>query len=230
MAVAVGCSKLQPACRLMRIARRAGEIKTAKFVLRVGVTEIGCRIAEHVTRAGAIGHDFRIRYASQIVMAEGDEGIGNEARLRRAGRLIGMTVGDLAEIAERAQIISWHAIAIGIHAAELPLRHGLPLIGGILQRRERTGLAWCRFRGMCARAQSLARRQSSRAWRGGAVECVSRRGAKETVNAVVSRIQVDRGRQANSGQCSAGQETAEGARYPHSTPSRPLHPDGSVRR
>src|SRR6516164_8985856 len=111
----------------MRIARRAGEIKPPKFVLRIGVTEIGRRIAEHVAGARAIGRDFRIRYASQIVMTEGDEGIGDEPRSRRAGRLIGMAVGDLAEIIERADVIAWDAIAVGVHTAELPLRHRLAL-------------------------------------------------------------------------------------------------------
>jgi hypothetical protein len=48
-----------------------------------------------------------------------------------------MTVGDLAEIIEGAQIIVWRAIAIGIHAPELPLRGRLTLIGGILERGER---------------------------------------------------------------------------------------------
>ena len=69
-------------------------------------------------------------------MPKRNKGIGDEPRLRRAGRLVGMAVGDLAEIVEGAQIIARHAIAIGIHAAEFPLRDRLPLVSGILQRRQ----------------------------------------------------------------------------------------------
>src|SRR5262249_19526278 len=147
-AMAFGRGKLQPARCLVRIARRAGEIKPPKFVLCVGVTEIGRRIAEHVTRAGAIDHDFRIRYAGEIIMPESNEGVGDEPRLRRARRLIGMGVGDLAEIIERAQIIAWHAIAVGVHAVKLPLRHWLTLLGSVLQRGERASFAWRGLRRM----------------------------------------------------------------------------------
>jgi hypothetical protein len=91
-------------------------------------------LAEHIARTSAIGGDFRIRNAGQVIMPKRDEGIGDELSLRRARRLVGMAVGDPAEVVEGPQIIARHAIAIGIPAVELLLRHQLSLIGGILQR------------------------------------------------------------------------------------------------
>jgi hypothetical protein len=48
-----------------------------------------------------------------------------------------MRVGDAAEIFEGAQIVLDDAIAIGIHPAELPLRHGMATLGCVLQRGQR---------------------------------------------------------------------------------------------
>jgi hypothetical protein len=48
-----------------------------------------------------------------------------------------MRVGDAAEIFEGAQVVLDDAIAIGIHPAELPLRHGMAALGGVLQRVQR---------------------------------------------------------------------------------------------
>ena len=66
-------------------------------------------------------------------MAELHEGIRDEARLRQIRIVLGMGVGDAAEIIERAQIAARHAVARRIHAAELPLRHRVALLGGVLQ-------------------------------------------------------------------------------------------------
>ena len=39
----------------------------------------------------------------------------NEREQLKRGRLIGVTIGDLAEIIKGTQIIAWHAIAIATH-------------------------------------------------------------------------------------------------------------------
>src|SRR5262249_13086432 len=114
-----------------------GEIKPPQLVLRVGIAEIGRCIAEHVAGAGEIGRDLRVWYAGQIVMTKCNEGISDEPRLRATGCFIRIAVGDLAEIIERAQIVAWHAIAVGVHPVKLPLRHWLTLLGSVLQRGER---------------------------------------------------------------------------------------------
>ena len=44
-----------------------------------------------------------------------------------------MLVGDAAEIFKRPQIVLGDAIAVGIHPAELPLRHRMAALGGVLQ-------------------------------------------------------------------------------------------------
>ena len=53
-------------------------------------------------------------------MAERDEGVGDEARLRDRRVVVGVAVGELLEILERALVVARHAVAVGIHAAELP--------------------------------------------------------------------------------------------------------------
>src|SRR5260370_23004766 len=210
----------------MRIAWRA-EIKSPEFVLRIGIAEISRRVAEHVARAGAIDCNLRIRYPGQVVVPKRDKGIGDEPRLRRAGRLVGMAVGDLAEIVEGAQVITRHAIAIGIHAAEFPLRDRLSLLSGILQRRQRAILIWGALRWMRATAQSVGRRQRGSAWSGGAVECQSWRGAKNMVDHVICAVGTDHNANAKDepGQACAGGDAADVARRPHNTPSQLLRPD-----
>src|SRR6516225_9573681 len=111
--LALGRGQLEPARCLMRVAWCRGEVETTEFVLRVGVAEIGRGVAEHVAGAGAVRRDLRIRYAGQIIMPERDEGVGDEAGLRRARCFVWMAVGDLAEIAERAQVIARYASATG---------------------------------------------------------------------------------------------------------------------
>ena len=91
-------------------------------------------MAEHAVRDHGIGLHVGIRDAVEIEVAERHEGIGDEARMRRAGRIVGMRPGEAAEIFERAQLVLVDAVAVGIDAAELPhrARHALP--GGIFER------------------------------------------------------------------------------------------------
>ena len=109
-------------------------------------------------------------------MAELHEGIGDEARLRQMRRIFGMRAGDPAEILEGAQFVARHAIAGGIHAAELPLRQRVALIGGILQRGQRLVVLAGLERG-CAGAECLDRghRRLGVGRRGGPVEREGRR-------------------------------------------------------
>src|SRR3990172_32790 len=59
------------------------------------------------------------------------------ARRGGGGVILGMLVGDAAEIIERAKIVAVDAIAIGIHPAEPPLCNRMPALGGVLQGRQR---------------------------------------------------------------------------------------------
>ena len=72
----------------------------------------------------------------EIVVAKRHKGVGDDTRLRAARRLLGMAVGDLAEIVERPQVVLRHAVAVGVHAAELPLRQRLALLGRIFAARK----------------------------------------------------------------------------------------------
>src|SRR5215467_10765564 len=228
--LALGRGQLEPARCLMRVAWCRGEVETTEFVLRVGVAEIGRGVAEHVAGAGAVRRDLRIRYAGQIIMPERDEGVGDEAGLRRARCFVWMAVGDLAEIAERAQVIARYAIAIGIHPAKLPLRHRLSLLGSILQRRERVRCAWRAFRRMRAAAQAVRRRQRCCTRRRCAVECKGRCGAEHAIDQIAGTIRHARKAEAKHKRSRYCAEHQAGyvARYPHSTPSQPLRPDASA--
>ena len=61
-----------------------------------------------------------------------------------------MGVGDLAEIVEGAQVVLRHAVAVRIHAADLPLRREMTLIGRVLRARSSV-LAFVRAFGHVAR-------------------------------------------------------------------------------
>src|SRR3974377_2524277 len=58
----------------------------------------------------------------------------NKARLRFVRIVLGMAVGNLSEIFKGLKVVVGNAIAFGIHAAELPLRHGMSVLGGIFKR------------------------------------------------------------------------------------------------
>ncbi len=113
------------------------QVKPRQIVLRVGVAEIGRGIGEHLPGAIGIGLDLGVRDAVEVVAPQRHEGIGDDRRLRRRRAVLGMRVGDAAEIFEGAQIVLDDAIAIGIHPAELPLRDGMATLGGVLQRSQR---------------------------------------------------------------------------------------------
>ena len=70
-------------------------------------------------------------------MAERDECVGDEARLRRVRIIVGVAVGDAAEIFEGLEIVLRDAVAFGIHAPELPLRQRVALLGRVFERRAR---------------------------------------------------------------------------------------------
>ena len=56
--------------------------------------------------------------------------------MRRAGRIVGVRLGEAAEIFERPLLVDADAVAVGIDAAELPDRAGHAALGGIFERQE----------------------------------------------------------------------------------------------
>ena len=81
-----------------------------------------------------------------IVLADLDEGLGDDVGLDALGRGIGMLVGDLAEIAEGLDRVLFDALAVLIHQPELPERHRLAGGCGILERRNQCRRWKCRRR------------------------------------------------------------------------------------
>ena len=70
-------------------------------------------------------------------MPQRHEGIGHNMRLCSARHLVRMGIDDLTEIVEGAQVVMGNAIACRIHAADLPLRGQVPLIGRVLESGKR---------------------------------------------------------------------------------------------
>ena len=130
------------------VPRRAGalQIEPGQIVLGIGVAEIGRGIGEHLARPVRIGLHLRIGNALEVVAPERHEGVGDHAGLRRRRAVLGVLVGDAAEIVEGAQIVLGDAFAIGVHPAELPLRDRMAAFGGVLQRGQRVGRNGCRHR------------------------------------------------------------------------------------
>ena len=127
----------QPARAIAEIVPRGVrclQVKPRQIVLRVGIAEIGRGIGEHLPGAIGVGLDLGVRDAVEVIASQRHEGVGDDRRLRRRRAVLGMRIGDAAEILEGAQIVLDDAIAIGIHPAELPLRHGMAALGGVLQR------------------------------------------------------------------------------------------------
>ena len=89
-------------------------------------------------RMGAvgIGLDARIGQAVAIIIADLDEGLGDDIGLDALGRGIGMLVGDFGEIAEGLGRVLGDALAVFIHGAELPHGHGLAGFGCVFERGE----------------------------------------------------------------------------------------------
>jgi hypothetical protein len=94
-------------------------------------------------------------------VAERDERVGDEARLRRVRVVLGMAVGDAAEIFERLEIVLGHAVAFGVHAPEFPLRQRVALFGGVFERVDGLGLL-AGFQPMRAGFEGFHRRQRRR--------------------------------------------------------------------
>ena len=67
-------------------------------------------------------------------MAQRHERICHKARLRFVRIVLDVAVGNLPEIFKGLKVVVGNAIAFGIHAAELPLRHGMSVLGGIFKR------------------------------------------------------------------------------------------------
>ena len=144
-------------------------------------------------------------------MTKCHECVGNEAGLRRVRIVVGVAVGDTAEIFERLEIVLRDAITFGVHATELPLRNRVTFFGGIFER--------------VHRLDGFAGLEPVRA----GTERFHRRHRRRTHSAIglaaVERMRRRRGQQA------AEQQDAEDAlRCPHNTLSRPHRPDASPRR
>ena len=59
-------------------------------------------ILDHPARQALIGLEARARNAFEIIVAERDEGVGDEARPWNRGVVVGMAVGEFLEILEGA--------------------------------------------------------------------------------------------------------------------------------
>src|ERR1700704_1705456 len=153
--------QLEPACGLPDVLRAALPLDqhAAELVLGVGVAEIGCRIGEQIARARRAGGHRRVRNAADIISAERHEGVGDETRLPRAQAVVRMAVDDAAEILESPHIVATDLIAVGIHAAELPLSHRVAVLGGEFERPQ-PGLGVASPQRLGARTEGLDRRQS----------------------------------------------------------------------
>ena len=124
MLALLGC-QTKPARSVAEVVPRGVrrlQVKPRQIVLRVGIAEIGRGIGKHLPGAIGVRLDLGIRDAVEVVASQRHEGVGDDRRLRRRRAVLGMRVGDAAEIFEGAQIVLDDAIAIGIHPAELPLR------------------------------------------------------------------------------------------------------------
>ena len=67
-------------------------------------------------------------------MPECDESVGDETGLPGVRIVVGVVVGDAAEIFEGLEIILRHAVALGVHAPELPLRDRVAFLSRVLKR------------------------------------------------------------------------------------------------
>src|SRR5581483_3148027 len=125
----------QPARALTRIIELAlaRKIKPREPILRVGIAEIGGGVGIHIARALDIGLHVGIRDAALIVGADRDESVGNETRLRTVRRDVGVVGSELREIVKRLEVVLLHAVALGIHAAELPGGERVAVVGGVTE-------------------------------------------------------------------------------------------------
>src|SRR5262245_5086293 len=126
------------------------------MILRLRIREDGCGIAEHVVSDVGVGL-HGARDALEVILAERHERIGHEARLRRALD-VAIGVGKAAKIFERAGLVLADAVAVRIHAAELPDGAGNALLGGEFELLDTlVGLALAQRLG--ARSKGLERRE-----------------------------------------------------------------------
>ena len=113
------------------------EIEPGQIVLGVRIAEIGRRVGEHLPRPLRIGLDLRIGNAVKIIPPQRDKGVGHDRGLRRRRAVLGMGIGNAAEILEGANVVLGDAVAIRVHPPQFPLRDGMTAFGGILQRSQR---------------------------------------------------------------------------------------------
>ena len=115
--------------------------------VRVIITATNSFVTAPIARAFGIGLDLGVGNSLQIVAAKRDEGVGDHRRLRRGRAVLGVGIGDAAEILERAQIVLGDAVALGVHPAKFPLRDRVTVLGRVLQGGQRIvgggGLAQC---------------------------------------------------------------------------------------
>jgi hypothetical protein len=116
------------------------EVEPAELVLRAGVAEIGGRVGEQLARPRDVRLDRAVLDSVEVVLAELDESARHERRLRRVRRVLGMGVRHLREQLERLEVVLGDAVAVLVHAAELPLRDRMAAPGGVAERIDGLGL------------------------------------------------------------------------------------------
>src|SRR6516225_10690878 len=132
--VALLGGKAQPACRLDGVLTGplSGEIEPAEIVLRFRVGVIRGGVPEHLTGEMLIGPQ-QAGNAVEVVLAERDKSVGYESRMRGIRAVIAVHHRKAPKIIVGATLVRRHALAVGIHAAELPDRAGHTLLGRIFE-------------------------------------------------------------------------------------------------
>src|SRR5215207_2548691 len=117
-----------------RPIRSAVEKHSAKIVLRVAVSKIRAGILEELDGSSLVDVHGSIRNAMQVVGAESDHCARDEACLCRAGVFVGMCIDDRLIVLESLIVVARDAVTLRIHTCELPLRKGVALACGELER------------------------------------------------------------------------------------------------
>jgi hypothetical protein len=131
----------EPRNRPLRIATdpRAFDVEHRELVLRLGIAEVRRCVIKHPPCPFRARGDRRIGDAGQVILPQRYERVGDIARAWYRRIIVGVAVGEFAEILKRPVGVGRHAVPRRIHATELPQREAVPVLGGVLQRTDRAG-------------------------------------------------------------------------------------------
>ena len=141
-------------------------------------------------------------------MAERDEGIGDEARLRRIRIVVGVAVGDAAEIFERLEVVALTPSPSAYMRPSFHCASGWPFSAAYSSE-------FTAFAASPALSQLAPERNASIGVIGGAA-----------ANASLGFAAVERQRRRGHKARADRHRAQQGLKYPHNTPSRPPRRDG----